>query len=128
MGKKQQRKGADGERELAAILAGFGYEVQRGGSMTYGSVPDIVGLPGVHIECKRQERLDLMGAIRQAETDAERFRDGMPTVFHRRNRSKWLVTMPLYAWMQLYNTAINQQKTAKNSNQERGAKKDADPE
>ena len=120
MGKKEQRKGADGERELAAILAGFGFETQRGGSLTYGSVPDIVGLPGVHIECKRQERLDLMGAIRQAETDAQRFRDGMPAVFHRKNRCKWLVTMPLYSWMELYKAAEKQQEAAKISNEERG--------
>lgn len=105
MGKQQQRKGADGERELASILQGKGYDVQRGGSQTYGTIPDLVGLPGVHIEVKRQEKLNLLDAIRQAETDAARFQDGQPAVFHRRNRSPWLVTMTLENWMQLYEAA-----------------------
>ena len=102
MGKMQQRKGADGEKELREILKRRGYDVTRGGSQTYGSIPDLVGLDGIHVECKRQERLDLLGAIRQAETDAARFKDGRPAVFHRRNRSPWLVTMSLEEWLGLY--------------------------
>ncbi len=105
MGRKQQRKGAEGERELVDVLRRNGYQVERGGSQTYGTIPDVVGLPGIHIECKRQERLDLLGAIEQAETDAARFMDGRPAVFHRRNRSPWLVTMPLNEWLALYKQA-----------------------
>lgn len=105
IGRSSQRKGAGGEQELCAILHQAGYPVQRGGSMTFGSVADIVGLPGVHIEVKRVERLNLMGAIRQAEADAARFMDGLPAVFHRRNRSPWLVTMPLNEWLSLYKQA-----------------------
>lgn len=86
-----QRKGASGEKELAAVLKGYGYEVQRGGSLTFGTVPDLVGLPGVHIECKRVERLNLYEAMRQAQRDAERFQDGAPCVFHRRNRKPGLL-------------------------------------
>lgn len=55
MGRSQQRKGANGERELAAILKNYGYACTRGGSLTFGEVPDITGLPGVHVECKRAE-------------------------------------------------------------------------
>lgn len=80
----------------------YGCEVQRGGSLTFGTVPDLVGLPGVHIECKRVERLNLYEAMRQAQRDAERFQDGAPCVFHRRNRKPWLVTMQLTDWMELY--------------------------
>ena len=76
--------------------------MQRGGSLTYGTIPDLVGLPGVHIEVKRREKLDLLGAIRQAEADAARFHDGRPAVFHRKNRSPWLVTMTLEEWLALY--------------------------
>lgn len=74
MGSKSQRKGADGERELA----------------------------GVHIECKRVERLNISAAMKQAERDSERFHDGAPAVFHRRSREPWLVTMNLTDWMLLY--------------------------
>ena len=101
-GRSSQRKGADAERELAALLRAYGYNVQRGGSLTYGSVPDLVGLPGIHIECKRVERLDLSAALAQAARDSERFRDGLPAVFHRRDREGWLVTLRLADFMKLY--------------------------
>lgn len=102
MGKSSQRKGADGERELAGVLARYGYHVERGGSLSFGEVPDLVGLPGVHIEVKRVERLNVGEAFAQAQRDALRFRDGVPALFHRRNRRPWLVTMTLEDWMELY--------------------------
>lgn len=103
MGKSSQRKGADGERELIATLAQYGYQTERGGSLSYGEVPDVVGLPGIHIEVKRVERLNVQTAMEQAINDSERFKDGAPTLFHRRNRKPWLVTMRLDDWMKLYN-------------------------
>ena len=48
MGKSSQRKGAEGERELAALLRDYGFDTQRGGSLSFGEVPDLTGLPGVH--------------------------------------------------------------------------------
>lgn len=101
-GRSSQRKGADGERELAALLAQYGYPVERGGSLSFGEVPDLVGLPGVHIEVKRVERLNVGEAMGQAIRDADRFHDGVPVLFHRRNRHPWLVTMRLEDWMGLY--------------------------
>ena len=102
MGKSSQRKGADGEKELVDLLQSYGYNVYRGGSLAFGNAPDIVGLPGIHIEVKRVEKLNLDAAMLQAKRDAERFHDGSPTVFHRKNRGEWLVTMPLEEWMKLY--------------------------
>lgn len=102
MGKSSQRKGANGERELAAILRERGYDVKRGGSLTFGEIPDLTGLPGVHIECKRVERLNMAEAMAQAERDAQRFGDGIPAVFHRCSRFPWLVTMKLDDWLELY--------------------------
>ena len=101
-GRGSQRKGADGERELASVLREYGYDMQRGGSLSFGEVPDLVGLPGVHIECKRVERLNVPEAMQQAVKDSLRFRDGMPALFHRRNRQPWLVTIRLEDFMQLY--------------------------
>lgn len=101
-GKTSQRKGADGERELAALLRQHGYEIERGGSLSFGEVPDLVGLPGVHIEVKRVERLNVGEAMAQAIRDSQRFQDGAPTLFHRRSRSPWLVTMRLGDWLELY--------------------------
>lgn len=101
-GKASQRKGADGERELAAVLREYGYEIKRGGSLSFGETPDLAGLPGIHIECKRAERLNVPEAMHQAIRDSEAFRGGAPTVFHRRSREPWLVTMRLADWMTLY--------------------------
>ena len=102
MAASSQRKGAEGERELAEKLRGYGYEIERGGSLSFGEVPDLTGLPGVHIEVKRVERLNVPEAMRQAIRDAERFQDGVPALFHRRNRQPWLVTLRLEDFMALY--------------------------
>lgn len=104
-GRKSACKGANGERELAAILEAEGYAIERGGSQSYGTVPDLMGLSGIHIEVKRKERLNLSDAMKQAEEDSERFHDGAPTVFHRRNREPWRVTMNLADWITLYRMA-----------------------
>ena len=82
MGGKSQRKGRRAELELASVLKGYGFEsVQPGEAVSYGTVPDVVGLPGVHIECKRCEQLRIAEWAEQAERDAERFQDGLPAVF-----------------------------------------------
>lgn len=105
MGRASQRKGRTGELELARLLRGYGYDVQPGQAVSYGATPDLVGLSGVHIECKRNERLNVPEAMAQAVRDADRFRDGAPAVFHRRNRSGWLVTMQICDWMEMYQKA-----------------------
>ena len=64
-----------------------------------------MGLPGVHVEVKRVERLNVPEAMQQAVRDAARFRDGMPALFHRRNRQPWLVTVKLEDFMRMYQTA-----------------------
>lgn len=61
MGRASQRKGRAGELELARILQGYGYDVQPGRAQSYGEVPDLSGLPGVHIECKRNEPAECAG-------------------------------------------------------------------
>ncbi len=97
-----REKGARGERELAGVLRDFGYETRRGQQYSGANGDaDVVGLPGIHIECKRVERLNLYDAIAQAKHDA---RDGeIPCVFHRKNDCKWLVTMEIDDWMNMYN-------------------------
>ena len=105
-GRKSQRKGRGAELELARLLQEHGFSVQPGAAVSYGATPDLVGLPGIHIECKRNERLNIHAAMAQAERDADHFRDGLPVVFHRRNRSNWMVTMRLDDWISLYDKAI----------------------
>ena len=95
-----------------ALLREYGYPVERGGSLSFGEVPDLTGLPGVHIECKRAEQLRPYSWLEQAERDAVRFGDGLPAVFFRRSRSPWLVVMKLGDWLELYQTQSEPRKTA----------------
>ena len=101
-GRRSQRKGRAAELEHARTLQAHGYNVEAGRARSYGEVPDLSGLPGVHIECKRAETLRLSEWIEQAAADAEQFKDGLPAVFFRRSRSPWCVVMKLEDWMRLY--------------------------
>ena len=101
-GKRSQRKGAEGELELCKIFREHGYDCSRGGSLSFGEVPDITGLPGVHIEVKRVEKQSIYEWMNQARRDADKFRDGLPAVFWRKNSRPWLVIMDLRDWMILY--------------------------
>ena len=94
-------KGAKGERELARKLREYGYDCRRGQQYCGANGDaDVVGLEGIHIECKRVERLNIEDAIAQAKRDA---REGeLPAVFHRKNNHEWLVTMPLPDWVRMY--------------------------
>lgn len=96
-----RQKGKAGELELAHILEGYGYETRRGQQYCGSNGDaDVVGLPGIHIESKRVENLNISKAMQQAENDA---RDGeIPCVFHRKNREKWKVTMNLDDFMKIY--------------------------
>ena len=100
-GRSSQRKGRAAELELSRILQGHGYPVEAGRARSYGDVPDVTGLPGVHIECKRAEALRLSEWMDQASRDADRF-GGFHALFHRRSRPPWLVTMRLADWLELY--------------------------
>ncbi|NCE63572.1 hypothetical protein D1159_03015 [Pseudoflavonifractor sp. 524-17] len=102
MGAKSQTKGRRAEIELSKVLQGYGYPVEPGQVLSYGEVPDLSGLPGIHVECKRAEALRLSEWMEQAERDAQRFGDGLPAVFFRRSRSPWMVCMTLTDWLKLY--------------------------
>ena len=102
MSKSQQRKGRGGELELVKLLQQHSIPAEPGQPVSFGSTPDVVGVPGIHVEVKRVERLNVPEAMAQAARDASRFGDGTPALFHRRNRSPWLVTMQLEDWLKLY--------------------------
>lgn len=100
-GKMSRDKGKRGERELAKILKGFGYDTRRGQQYCGANGDaDVVGLPGIHIECKRVEKLNLYDALDQAARDAKG--EELPAVFHRKNDCKWIVSMYLEDWERIY--------------------------
>ena len=93
MGKMQRDKGKRGEREVARILKDHGYTDARRGQQFQGSPdsPDVVGLPGFHIEVKRTEQCRLYDYLGQAfdETAA----GDLPVVVHRQNNHGWVAIM-----------------------------------
>lgn len=95
MGRKSKNKGKRGELELSKELMGLLPIIARRTAQYNGKAgdSDVVGIPGIHIECKREERLSIYPAIEQAVFDSKG--QGCPTVFHRRNHKPWLVTFRL---------------------------------
>lgn len=105
MPKNSREKGKRGELELSKLLRDYGYDTRRGQQYCGSNGDaDVVGLPGIHIECKRVEKLNLEKAMEQAKNDANP--EELPAVFHRKNREEWLVTMPFDSWIQLYREAM----------------------
>ena len=96
------RKGKEGERELANLLKDrYGYDCRRGQQFCGSNGDaDVVGLPDIHIECKRVEKLNIYEAVEQSINDA---REGeIPTVMHRKNHKPWLVTLPFENFIEMY--------------------------
>ena len=96
-----KQKGKQGELECAHVLRQYGYDVRR--SVQYSGAngdADLIGLPHLHLEVKRVERLNLYDAMAQSIHDA---REGeIPVVMHRRNNAKWLITLHLDDFMEIY--------------------------
>ena len=97
MSKMSREKGKRGEREVAEILRNYGFDGRRGVQYHGGpDSPDVVGLPGFHIEVKRTESFRLYEALEQSEEDCNKV-DGllmeMPIVVHRKNDKPWVAVM-----------------------------------
>lgn len=96
-----REKGAKYERELAKRFTAEGYPSRRGQQYSGANGDDdVVGLPGIHVEAKRHEQMRLYEWMAQAKRDAKE--DELPTVFHRKNNEKTLVTMELDDWIKIY--------------------------
>ena len=96
-----RQKGARFERTLAAELRGYGYERGRGQQCcgTNGDA-DLIGIPGIHIEAKHQERMSRYGGMEQAKREARQ--DELRAVWHKKNNAEILVSMELADWIKLY--------------------------
>lgn len=61
------------------------------------------GLPGVHVEVKNVERLNVWDAMAQSRRDAAAEAAGkIPIVAHTKNHCGWLVTMAAEDFFRLY--------------------------
>lgn len=105
-----KKKGKNGELELKNLLniifRDLGIKTRR--SQQYKGTKesaDIEGLPYVHVECKRVEKLNINNAVEKAREEAEG--KAMAAVFHRRNKERWKVTMDIEDWEYLYRGFYN---------------------
>lgn len=98
-----KQKGARGEREFASFCREQGYDVRRTAQYcgNTGDAADVVGLPGIHVEVKRVERLDLDKAMSQAIHDAQK-KGAIPVVAHRKNHGEWRITLNAEDFFAIY--------------------------
>lgn len=105
MGRSEREKGKRGERELAGILRDYGYPCRRGQQFSGANGDaDVVGLPGIHIECKRCERLNLKAALMQSRRDSKS--SEIPVVMHRKDREPWKVSMYIQNFEKIYRVGV----------------------
>lgn len=94
-------KGKRGELEAAHILKKHGYDTRRGQQFAgINGDADVVGLPYIHLEIKRVEKLNIDDALQQSIRDAKDAE--IPVVMHRKNRTEWKVTMLFEDWIKMY--------------------------
>ena len=103
---KSKDKGARFERELASKLRDYGYADSRRTAQycgNTGDASDVIGLPGLHIEAKHQEKMHLYDWMEQAIRDAQAGgKNHLPAVFHKKNHADILVTMTLDDFITIY--------------------------
>ncbi len=92
-------KGASAEREviqlLAPVIEPFGIELKRNLEQTRSGGCDLVGIPGMAIEVKRQENLAINSWWSQTVRQALQ-RKEMPVLIFRQSRQRWKVCLPAY--------------------------------
>lgn len=95
-------KGKVGELELAAFLRENGFEDAKRGVQYRGGgdSPDVVGIAGFHVECKRVEAGNLYSWLDQASADSAGT-GRVPLVAHRRNRRQWVAILPLDEFLKI---------------------------
>jgi len=93
-----RRKGRAAERELEALIADRGIEVDRslgGRHQPYGDIR----IPGDAIECRRRERVEIVRWCREHEAEVPGHI--RPVVAFRTNGEPWRVALPLDDYLDL---------------------------
>jgi len=99
-GRASRRRGARGEQEVVELLKAHGWTQARRnfGSGSQGG-GDITGVPGVCIEVKLQEALNIWKALEQVHRAAQPTE--LPVVAFRRNNVGWYAAVPLDEFLAL---------------------------
>lgn len=96
-----REKGARYERHVASLFRSEGFDTARRGQQYNGlDGDDVTGVPGIHIECKHVEKLNIYDAVDQSERDAKD--NELPVVFFTKNYHDDLVAMKAERFMTLY--------------------------
>lgn len=96
-------KGKRGELDLVEQLRTAGYANARRTAQycgNTGDAPDITGIDGLHIECKRREQIQDEVFLQQAEKEAKK--GLIPIVMYRRSREQWKVCLRLNVFMAIW--------------------------
>lgn len=104
-GKASRDKGKRFERYVANLFGEYGITAKRTAQYCgkTGQAGDVEGVPGIHIECKAVERLNLEVTYQQSVRDAQAADKGQyPIVIHKRSRRPAMVTMALEDWIVMY--------------------------
>lgn len=107
IGKSSRAKGKRGELEVSKLFQEAGWKNARRAQQYNGVAAgnaDVIGIPGLHVEVKRVERLNLSTAYEQSARDAETAGQGeIPIVVHRKSREPWMVSMSLNDFLTVWN-------------------------
>lgn len=96
-----RKKGKAYELHIAGLFRSEGYNARRGQQYSGANGDaDVIGVRGVHIECKAREKTQLYDWIAQAKKDAKN--GDLPVVIHKKNYCADLVTMEFSDWIKLY--------------------------
>lgn len=104
-GRASRDKGKRFERDIANFFKTYGITAKRTAQYCgkTGQAGDVEGVPGIHIECKAVEKLNLEAAYAQSVRDAEAAGKGeYPVVIHKKSRKSAMVTMTLDDWIVMY--------------------------
>ncbi|MBO5631639.1 MAG: hypothetical protein J5965_21425 [Aeriscardovia sp.] len=105
MGKAERERGKRGERLFCCLCREYGYDAHRTAQFrgNTGAAGDVEGLPGIHVEVKNQERLNLRDAMAQSIRDSEAEGKGnIPIVAHKKNNADWLITLRAKDFFEIY--------------------------
>ena len=99
-------KGKRFELEIAHYMQKQGYENARRSQQFCGinGDADVVGVDGLHIECKHNETLNIFKAMEQARRDKKDCE--IPIVIHKKNRTPILVTLDIDDFMKIWKKEI----------------------
>lgn len=105
-----KQKGKRGELEVAHFFQEYGFQARR--SQQFAGInndADVVGVPFLHLEVKRTEKLNLDKAMEQSVRDA---REGeVPVVVHRKDRQDWRITLSLEDFMPMFMAWVEAKET-----------------